>query len=267
MAFMFRYSLPASLRHATLLSVMLTALLSSCTSIGPRAAGTAAQEEVSRIQTAFPIENIQSVESAMQAKAFAEQERVQVLSAFSAREQECYDSFFTTRCLNVVVEKKRGSLNAVRDIDVEADAFLRREKVRKRDEALSEKQGKEKPAEETLEDQSAPAVESADIVKTPPPSNLDGEAIPRARRLTPGNAEREFSTGLDSRAVRHQQLREQQEEKRASEAVSREEGARKSEKKELQAEARQREIARTKAEKALQGDAMKNDANKDKKSE
>lgn len=265
MAFMSQYSLPTFWRHATLLSVMLTSLLSGCTSTGPRAAETAGQEEASRIQTAFPLDNIQSAESALQAKSFAEQERLQVMRTFSAHEQQCYDSFFTTRCLNIAVEKKRASLNAIQGIDVEAEAFLRREKVRKRDEALAVKQNKDQSVEETLKEQPVPAVEPAAAVKAGVPSNLNEEAMPRPRRLTPGNAERDLPAGPDPRVADHQQLRQQKEQQRASEAVSREESARKFEEKKREADTRQREISRTKAEKALQSDAMKNEVTTDKK--
>ncbi len=267
MRLVFRPSTSTTSRHSAWLVFTLAAMLSSCTSTGSRTAQIAAEAEASRIQTAFPVAQIQSVKSAIQAKTFVQQERVQMLHTFSAREQECYDSFFTTRCLSAAEEKKRVSLNAVRNIEVEADAFLRREKVHKRDEALAEKQDKEKRSEEALEDKSESAAEPAETIRTLTSSNLDEEAIPRARPLAPGKAEHGSPTGLDPRVVRHQQLRKQQKEKKAAEAASREESARKFEEKKRQAEERQREIARTKAEKALQNDAMKDDATIHKKSE
>lgn len=250
-------SFPVGQRQAMGCALALAVLASGCTSTGSRTAEIAAEKEAARIQADFPVARIQSVDSAMQAKAFAQQERVQVLEAFSIREQECHDSFFTTRCLNAAQEKKRASLNVVQEIEVEAESFLRREKVRQRDEALADKQRKDESRNQSAEKSPAQAAGQADTDDQTAPRLRDEESIPAARE-----AERALPAGVDPRVMRHQQYRKQQEEKEAAEAAAREQNARQFEEKQRQAEARQREIARAKAEKALKDAAAKDEAPK-----
>ena len=73
--------------------------------------------------------------------------RVEIDRMYSAQRIACYDRFFASSCMNDVREKQRAALSKIRKIEVEANAFLRKEKAAERDRALAEREvrAKQKP--------------------------------------------------------------------------------------------------------------------------
>jgi hypothetical protein len=66
--------------------------------------------------------------------------RVEIDRTYSAQRIACYDRFFASSCMNDVREKQRAALSKIRKIEVEANAFLRKEKAAERDRALAERE-------------------------------------------------------------------------------------------------------------------------------
>jgi len=66
--------------------------------------------------------------------------RVEIDRMYSAQRIACYDRFFASSCMNDVREKQRAALSKIRKIEVEANAFLRKEKAAERDRALAERE-------------------------------------------------------------------------------------------------------------------------------
>lgn len=85
--------------------------------------------------------SIQSVELADQALEEVSAARKKLAPRFTEEEQACYDRFFTNRCLDDVEERQRLALQQLRRVEVEANAFKRRNKVERRDDRLKEKDG------------------------------------------------------------------------------------------------------------------------------
>jgi acyl-coenzyme A synthetase/AMP-(fatty) acid ligase len=99
--------------------------------------GTAAESIAARYHEG----SIQSVETADQALEEVRGAREKMAPNFSAEERTCYDRFFTNLCLDDVEERKRSAMQQLRRVEVEANAFKRRDKVERRDtgKALREK--------------------------------------------------------------------------------------------------------------------------------
>jgi colicin import membrane protein len=91
--------------------------------------GTAAESIAARYHEG----SIQSVETADQALAEVSAERKKITQQFTAAEQSCYDRFFTNLCLDDVEERERSAMQQLRRVEVEANAFKRRNKVQRRD--------------------------------------------------------------------------------------------------------------------------------------
>jgi colicin import membrane protein len=66
--------------------------------------------------------------------------RVEIDRMYSSQRIACYDRFFASSCMNDVREKQRAALSKIRKIEVEANAFLRKEKAAERDRALAERE-------------------------------------------------------------------------------------------------------------------------------
>lgn len=84
----------------------------------------------------FPAGSILDKDIAAQALDMVKQARSEITIAADTRDRECYTRFFVTRCLDKVKESKRLALGELRSVEVEANAFLRRERVVERDRQL-----------------------------------------------------------------------------------------------------------------------------------
>ncbi len=59
---------------------------------------------------------------------------------FAREKADCYDRFFVSSCLSDVKQRQREVRGAVRKVEVEARAFLRRDRAAERDRAVAERQ-------------------------------------------------------------------------------------------------------------------------------
>ena len=82
---------------------------------------------------------IDSVATADAALADVSRERALVEAEHARDEQACAPAFFMTRCLDSAKERRRAALARLRPIEIEANAFKRRDRVVERDRLLEEK--------------------------------------------------------------------------------------------------------------------------------
>jgi colicin import membrane protein len=87
----------------------------------------------------YPADSIQSPDAAKDALKEVDAAREHIDERYALEQRACYPKFFTTACLDKVTERRRKDLAAVRPIEVEANAYLRKAKVVERDRKLAEK--------------------------------------------------------------------------------------------------------------------------------
>jgi colicin import membrane protein len=124
----------------------------------PMLAGAAA------IVARYPAKSIASLATANAALADVSREQAAIDTRHRAAQQACLPEFFMTRCLDAAKEKRRTALAMLRPLQIEADAFKRRERVVERDRLLEEKRIKAESA--ALAEQNTPQV----IKPVPPPA-------------------------------------------------------------------------------------------------
>lgn len=154
------------------------ALLLSCWSASAQvitSPGTAEQA----LATQFPPQSIDSVERANAALALVPAARAEIARRTAAQRAQCLDDFFTSSCLNDLRESERHATKAVRRVEVEANALLRRERAAERDRAVAdrERRAAEQRAKSisiTGSARNADKAETGDPVTTTPPN----ESIP-----------------------------------------------------------------------------------------
>lgn len=91
--------------------------------------GTAAESIAAR----YVQGSIHSVETADQALAEIRVEREKIERRFAEEEWGCYDRFFTNLCLTGIEERKRSAMQQLRQVELEANAFKRRDKAKRRE--------------------------------------------------------------------------------------------------------------------------------------
>ena len=90
----------------------------------------------------FPPGSITSPMIARQALTDLEAARREAEQSFADERMRCYDKFFTASCLSDAKEIRRLALTSIRKVEVEANAFLRKEKAAERDRVIAERQGR-----------------------------------------------------------------------------------------------------------------------------
>mgnify|MGYP006273050129 CR=1 FL=1 len=80
--------------------------------------------------------------AARQALAELDAARREAEQIFDDERLRCYDKFFTASCLSEAKEIRRLALSSIRKVEVEANAFLRKEKAAERDREIAERQGR-----------------------------------------------------------------------------------------------------------------------------
>ena len=123
-----------------------------------------AQPASTALQIHYPAGSIQNDQQASAALSEVSTERKEIEQIFIEDKNACYDKFFVSSCLNSAREKRRIALRIVRKVEVEANAFLRKEKADERDRAVAERQLK---ASEKAEQSKALAPET-DALSAPP---------------------------------------------------------------------------------------------------
>lgn len=200
---------PSMLRNA--FAALACTLLAACVSNRP----------VAPAETRAPTT---SVAQANERLANVAAERAAIEARFAAREAVCYDKFFVTSCLDEARERRRNSLNAQREVEVEAEYFLRKHKVEERDRAMAEADAAYQAEEARAAAQPPAAPKTIAPVPPPRPGNVAKRTAERNARL-----QKEAAAAPADAA------------KRAENAAAFEERRRKSEE-------RQREVAERKAQ-------------------
>jgi hypothetical protein len=95
----------------------------------------------------YPAGSIQSVEQAITALGDVNTERDHVSENFLAAKDICLHKFFVSSCLDKAKDRKRKILKAIREVEVEANAYLRKEKADERDRNVAERMRKAESAE------------------------------------------------------------------------------------------------------------------------
>lgn len=103
--------------------------------------GTAAEGITAR----YAEGKFESMEMADRALAEVRTEREKIRQQFALQERACYDRFFTNRCLYEVKDRERSALEQLRHVEVDANAYKRREKVERRDERLQQQEKRRLP--------------------------------------------------------------------------------------------------------------------------
>ncbi|WP_157691729.1 hypothetical protein [Noviherbaspirillum autotrophicum] len=199
------------------------------------AQGVSAQSaESASVAARYPSGSIRSVEAAEQALVDAAKERAEVEQRFLAEKNACLSRFFASSCEEGAREQRRAALEGLKAVEVEANAFKRRERVIERDRALEEKRVQdEKERQERMRQQDERA------------------AQPRAQAEPRQNAEKAVQAEARSsdRQARHQEKLRRIEADEAANAQKRANNIAEYQKKVQAAQAHQQEVERRKAEK------------------
>jgi colicin import membrane protein len=122
---------------ATIAATAATPATPSTAATSPAPASRA--DAVADLVGRHPAGSIDSVASADAALADVSRERTLVEAEHVRSEQACAPVFFMTRCLDKAKERRRAALARLRPIEIEANAFKRRDRVAERDRLLEEK--------------------------------------------------------------------------------------------------------------------------------
>ena len=90
----------------------------------------------------FPPGTITSVASAREALSDVDAARREAEQTFAAERAQCFDKFFTASCLSEAKDVRRVVLANIRKVEVDANAFLRKERAAERDRVIAERQGR-----------------------------------------------------------------------------------------------------------------------------
>lgn len=168
-----------------------------------------------------------SVEQADARLAQVKKDREAVEAEFAASEQLCYDKFFVNNCLDKAKEQRRMRLAELRQVEVEASYYKRRQAVEQRDRDLEDRAQKD-------------AAEAAYNAANPKPPKPDPDSKP---------APQPAAVSLDQRQAEHDARERARAAKLAAEAPERAAKAAAFERKKAASEKRQAEIKAKLAEK------------------
>jgi hypothetical protein len=194
-------------------------------------------ETAQTLRARYPDDSIQSTGTARQALAEVKQMRTDIDARYETERRACFPKFFTNICLNKAKDRQREDLTLIRPIEIQANAFNRKQRVVERDRRLAEKAAKDE--QERKEQQIPTSLNSA--------TDAEGGAAESGGEMSPRAARAEKSA--EKRAA-FAEAQRQREENAAADAALREANVQKYEKKVDAYEARQREVAKKQAEKA-----------------
>jgi len=177
----------------------------------------------------YPSGSIQSEDTANRALVEIDQQRKLLDQKYGGEERECYAKFFATSCVDAAKERRRVAMAQIRKVEVEANAFLRGNRVVQRDKKLAEKR----------------ANDAAN-----PPKPLADLPVKQAMQSAADKEKENQQHIADTEAKRTQRKQDEINDapKHAQSAVA-------YQKKVADAQARQRDVAAKKAEKARQAAA------------
>jgi colicin import membrane protein len=197
----------------------------------PRAAG---------LSERYPPGSIVAVATADAALADAGRERARIDVELIRQQRVCYTKFFVSSCLNKVQGEHRSESKKIKNIEIEANTYLRQARADDRDAALAQQRAQEvADAPRRAEEQKKNAVENARKVEES--SRRSAEADARAQEATPSPDQR-----IAEHEKKMQQVRAQQE----ADAKVHDANVSAYNKKVQDAKNRQKEVAARKAAKA-----------------
>lgn len=134
-------------------------------------AAALAQEPDEVLAGEFPPQSITTVERANAALKRVPAVRAEIAKRTQNDRTDCYQRFFTTACLNTAQDRERKSYKAVRRVEVEANALLRKEKAAERDRAVAQR-------EERAAEQRAKAITITGATRDAEPAEAGTDAAP-----------------------------------------------------------------------------------------
>mgnify|MGYP006284499137 FL=1 len=107
-------------------------------------AAVAAQSEMleQSLLTHYPAGSISTIPTAKAALAEVDAVRGEVERRFADGRAACLEKFFTSQCIAEAKELRRAALYNIRKVEVEANAFLRKERAAERERTISERQSR-----------------------------------------------------------------------------------------------------------------------------
>ena len=90
----------------------------------------------------YPAGAIASVQTANAALADVSPARREAEQIFADERSVCFEKFFTASCLADAKEVRRVALTNIRKVEVEANAFLRKERAAERERTIAEREGR-----------------------------------------------------------------------------------------------------------------------------
>lgn len=152
----------------------------------------------------YPAGSIVSREQAEKALSEVEKGKRRIDAIFQRDEFECYDKFFTNMCIKDVKMARHKSWNQIKPIKIEADIFIRQDKVKERDAKLGDrKEGDAVSPEERAKNQADYAKRQKDRA----------EARERVQKKHEKTAERRKRKAEDERKEQEERARRQRQEK------------------------------------------------------
>ena len=107
------------------------------------AAVAAQSEELEQsLLTHYPAGSISTIPTAKAALAEVVAVRGEVERRFAESRATCLEKFFTSQCVAEAKELRRAALYNIRKVEVEANAFLRKERAAERERTISERQSR-----------------------------------------------------------------------------------------------------------------------------
>jgi hypothetical protein len=123
-------------------TVLLFSLLLLALSLTLVTAHAQAQALDAALVSQYPTGSIQSVAQASAALADVTTTRQHVEESYTEARRVCLEKFFMSACFNRAKESRRTALAAIRKVEVEASAFLRKDKADELDRGVAERQRK-----------------------------------------------------------------------------------------------------------------------------
>ncbi len=135
-------------RHSLLQTLLLAGmamLLAGCAQTVTKFSDVNSGTTAESISSRYLAGGINTVATADRALAEVRTERPTIRKQLEADEIACYERFFTNLCLNRVEERERSALEQLREVEVEANAFKRRERVERRTQRQAPKENHRLP--------------------------------------------------------------------------------------------------------------------------
>lgn len=226
------------LKIATAGSILLSSQFALAQSAAPIGDAAIQSYSIDGLLQRYPKGSIQSAEASDSALAAVEEARTRVAARFTAEQKACYPQFFTTSCLNKVIERRRVDLSMIRPIEIEANAYTRHAKVVERDRKLAEKAAED---EGKAALRPAPGQEKADAA---------GQAIADEQTAASKKAQRKVQADAYARKIAENADKQRRlKEKEQAGAQERAANIARYKEKVRESEERQKEVAEKKAEK------------------